>query len=124
MLGSSPIMAFAATTDSGRAKAFYEDVLGLKFVVDDSYALVFDANGTMLRISKVADFKPAPYTVLGWKVTDMVESINELTAKGVAFERFPGFPQDDLGALTFPDGTKVAWFKDPDGNMLSLAQFS
>ncbi len=124
MLGSSPNMAFAATTDSARAKAFYQDILGLNFVVDDSFALVFDANGTMLRISRVQEVKPAPYTILGWKVTDMVASINKLTAKGVSFERFPGFPQDDMGVLTFPDGTKVAWFKDPDGNMLSLTQFS
>jgi catechol 2,3-dioxygenase-like lactoylglutathione lyase family enzyme len=124
MLGSSSIMAFVSTKDPARAKTFYQDVLGLNFVADEPYALVFEANGTMLRVSKVREISPAPYTVLGWKVTDINTTIGELTARGVTFERFPGFPQDDLGIMTFPEGAKVAWFKDPDGNMLSLTQFS
>ncbi len=124
MLGSSSIMAFVATADSGRAKSFYQDILGLNFVADEPFALVFEANGTMLRISKVRELSPAPYTVLGWKVADMNAAISELTARGVTFERFAGFPQDELGVVNFPDGAKVAWFKDPDGNMLSLTEFS
>jgi catechol 2,3-dioxygenase-like lactoylglutathione lyase family enzyme len=124
MLGSSPIMAFVSTKDPARAKTFYQDVLGLNFVADEPYALVFEANGTMLRVSKVREINPAPYTILGWKVTDISTTIGELTARGVTFERFAGFPQDELGVMTFPEGAKVAWFKDPDGNMLSLTQFS
>jgi catechol 2,3-dioxygenase-like lactoylglutathione lyase family enzyme len=124
MLGASPIIAFAATTDSDRAKEFYENVLGMTFVADDSFALVFDAQGTMLRIARVNELTPAPFTILGWKVSDIATNIIGLTARGVAFERFPGFGQDEQGVVTFPDGTKVAWFKDPDGNMLSLTQFA
>jgi catechol 2,3-dioxygenase-like lactoylglutathione lyase family enzyme len=117
-------MAFAATKDAARAKAFYQDVLKLKFVTDDSFALVFDANGTMLRVSRVRELNPAPYTVLGWNVRDIGSTISELTGRGVTFERYSGIPQDESGVCTFSDGTKVAWFKDPDGNILSLTQFS
>jgi catechol 2,3-dioxygenase-like lactoylglutathione lyase family enzyme len=124
MLGQAALMAFVATTDADRAKAFYADVLGLKLQADEPFALVFDANGTMLRIARVQSFNPAPFTVLGWIVPEIARSIESLAAKGVPAERFSGFPQDDLGVCTFPDGTKVAWFKDPDGNLLSLTQFA
>jgi catechol 2,3-dioxygenase-like lactoylglutathione lyase family enzyme len=123
MLGSCPIMAFVATTDAVRAKTFYQDVLGLKFVADDGYALVFDANGTVLRVAKAKELTPAPYTVLGWKVVDIAAAMKELTGRGVTFEQFPWMKGDERGVFTFPGGTRVAWFKDPDGNMLSLTQF-
>jgi catechol 2,3-dioxygenase-like lactoylglutathione lyase family enzyme len=124
MLSSSPIIAFVATRDSAKAKGFYQDVLKLKLIADEPFALVFDANGTMLRVAKVRELTPAPYTVVGWKVADISAVMTELTARGVTFEKYKGFPQDEAGVSTFPDGTKVAWFKDPDGNTLSVTQFA
>ena len=106
---------------SGKGKAFYEGVLGLRFVKDDGFALVMDANGIMVRIAK-AEFTPAPFTVLGWQVTDIEKMAAEMQAKGVRFERFGFFEQDQLGIWTAPGGDKVAWFKDPDGNTLSISQ--
>ena len=124
MLASSPIMAFVATQDPTHAKTFSRDVLQLKLVSDDPFALVFDANGTTLRVTKVKEVRVAPYTVLGWEVSDITAAIRDLMARGVTFEKVKGFPQDDDGVCTFPDGTKVAWCKDPDGNTLSLTQFT
>lgn len=127
MLGTFDLMAFVATKDSGRAKAFYEDILGLRLLADEPFALVFDANGTKLRVQKVQDLEPAPYTALGWEVQDIRSVIRGLVERGIAFERFgerfASFKQDDLGIWTADDGTQVAWFKDPDGNTLSLTQF-
>jgi len=126
MLGSAAIMAFVATTDAERARRFYGEMLGLTMKADEEYALVFDANGTMLRVQKVRSVPPAQYTILGWRVDDIRATVSGLVGKGVAFERLgiPGFAQDDLGIWTAPDGTQVAWFKDPDGNILSLTQFT
>ena len=122
MLEKAKIAAFAATTDYDKARAFYEGVLGFRVVKNDGFALVMDANGTMLRISKVPDFKPVPYTVLGWQVDDIESAVAELGKAGVKFERY-GFPgQGDDGIWTAPGGDKVAWFKDPDENVLSLSQ--
>jgi catechol 2,3-dioxygenase-like lactoylglutathione lyase family enzyme len=123
MLGSSPLMAFVATRDTERARAFYRDVLGLKLIADEPSALVFDADGSMLRLAKVPSFTPAPYTVLGWRVENILAAMADLTREGVPFERFEGLTQDESGVCTFPEGTMIAWFKDPDGNILSLTQF-
>jgi catechol 2,3-dioxygenase-like lactoylglutathione lyase family enzyme len=123
MLGSSAIIAFVATTDPARARTFYRDVLGLKLVADEPFALVFAAGGTTLRVSKVQELSPAPFTVLGWNVRDITAAIGELTGRGVTFEHFEGIRQDESGICTFPGGAKVAWFKDPDRNLLSLTQF-
>ena len=122
-LQSSKIMAFVATADTRRARAYYEGTLGLRLLNDEPFALVFDANGTMLRIAKVGKLTPAAYTVLGWQVGDIRAMVPELKKRGVVFEVIRGFEQDDLGVWTAPDGTKVAWFKDPDGNTLSVTQF-
>jgi catechol 2,3-dioxygenase-like lactoylglutathione lyase family enzyme len=122
MLGSEELVAFAATTDFKRAKEFYEGVLGLRFVQDDKFALVFDCGGTTLRIAKVRDVDPHEYTALGWHVDDIRATAAALKSRGVEFIIIPGFPQDDLGIWTSPNATKVAWFKDPDGNTLSLSQ--
>jgi hypothetical protein len=92
-------------------------------VVDDSFALVFDAHGVMLRVARVHELTPAPYTVLGWKVADISAAVKELQIRGVAFERYEGLDQDELGIWKSPGGAKVAWFKDPDRNTLSLTQF-
>jgi predicted enzyme related to lactoylglutathione lyase len=97
-------------------------VLGLTLAHDDEFGLMFDANGTMLRLAKVDTLTPAPYTVLGWRVSDIGATIATLSAQGVAFERFEGMEQDSRGVWRVPGGGQVAWFKDPDGNMLSLSQ--
>ena len=122
MLGSYDIAAFVPTKDSQKARAFYEGVLGLRFVKDDGFALVMDANGIMVRISKAPDFKPAPFTILGWKVSGIEKVVTDLQEKGVTFERFSFFQQDKLGIWTAPTGDTVAWFKDPDGNILSVSE--
>ena len=124
LLDSSKIMAFSATTDAERAKTFYRDQLGLKLVSEEQYALVFDAGGTMLRVQRVNEVPEAKYTSLGWQVPDIEAKVDELAAAGVKMERY-GIPgQDEKGIWTPPgSATKVAWFKDPDGNILSLTQF-
>jgi len=122
MLANSPIIGFVATSDPSRAKAFYRDVLGLLLISEDEYALVFDAHGTMLRVVIAAEVVQAPYTVLGWRVDDVGAMVLGLAAKGVKFERYPWLEQDDLGIWCAPSGVKVAWFKDPDGNVLSMSR--
>ncbi|MBS1663890.1 MAG: VOC family protein [Bacteroidetes bacterium] len=124
MLGNQNIMAFVATADAGKARPFYEEVLGLKVKSVDQYGIMFDANGIYLRMSAVPNYKPAPYSVLSWTVGDIRAMIAGLSGKGVKFEIFPGIGQDEVGVWTAPDGTKVAWFKDTDGNMLSLTQIA
>ncbi|MGB7623930.1 MAG: VOC family protein [Terriglobia bacterium] len=122
MLGSSKIVAFAPTQDYKKARSFYEGVLGLHFVSEDRFALVLDAGGIMVRISKVPDFKPQQFTILGWEASNIEAMVSGLEKRGVHFERY-GLPgQDELGIWTAPNGDKVAWFKDPDGNILSLSQ--
>jgi len=123
MLGASRLMAFVATKDPAKARSFYENTLGLRVIADEPFAIVLDANGTMLRVQKVREVTPVPHTALGWRVTDIRSAVRGLGEKGVAFERFGFFPQDELGIWTADDGTKVAWFKDPDGNLLSVTEF-
>lgn len=123
MLESSPVIAFAAAADLGRARAFYEQVLGLPVAHHDDFACVLDANGTMLRITAVSEVAKAGYTVLGWRVADITAMVRGLVAKGVTFLRYDGMDQDDDGVWTTPGGDKIAWFTDPDGNILSLTQF-
>jgi catechol 2,3-dioxygenase-like lactoylglutathione lyase family enzyme len=122
MAALKKVVTFVATKNPQQAKLFYGEKLGLKFMTDDGFALVFDIDGIMLRIATVKDFQPAPYTVLGWEVTAIEENVSQLSAKGVSFERFPGMPQDERGIWSAPGGAKVAWFKDPDGNILSLSE--
>ncbi len=122
MLNTSKLVAFVATTSPERAKEFYDGKLGLELVSEDQFAVVFNANGTTLRVAIVRDLKPAPFTVLGWEVPDIEASVRELMAAGIALEHY-GFPgQDTTGIWRSPSGAKVAWFKDPDGNMLSVSQ--
>jgi catechol 2,3-dioxygenase-like lactoylglutathione lyase family enzyme len=122
MSSNGKVVAFVATKDSVRARKFYEGVLELRIVHEDEFALVVDANGTPLRITKVRDMVVAPYTVLGWEVSDVVARVKTLQARGVSFERYDFLEQDPLGTWTAPSGARVAWFKDPDGNVLSLSQ--
>jgi catechol 2,3-dioxygenase-like lactoylglutathione lyase family enzyme len=124
MLGTTPIMAFVAITDRERSRAFYADVLGLTLTSEDPFALTFDAGGTVLRLALVEELQPRGFTVLGWIVADIAASARNLAARGVEFKRYGFMEQDALGVWTAPDGAQVAWFPDPDGNTLSITQFS
>jgi catechol 2,3-dioxygenase-like lactoylglutathione lyase family enzyme len=123
MLGHNNAIAFVATRDAAAARKFYEETLGLRLVADEPFALVFDVNGRMLRIARTEALSPAAHTVLGWDVEDIEAKVEELAARGVSFLRFEGMPQDENGIWASPSGARVAWFKDPDGNNLSLTQF-
>ncbi|MES1173926.1 MAG: VOC family protein [Myxococcales bacterium] len=123
MLESATLMAFAATTQPAKARAFYEGSLGLRVVSDDDFALALDAHGTHLRIQKVGELTPAPFTALGFQVADIAATVDGLRARGVSFQIFPGMGQDERGIWRAPSGAQVAWFRDPDGNTLSLTQF-
>jgi predicted enzyme related to lactoylglutathione lyase len=121
---SAKAMTFIVTRDRDVAKAFYGNVLGFKLTHEDDFAAVFDLNGTMLRISTVASHTAQQHTVLGWDVPDIAATAKALRDKGVAFTIYEGFGQDDLGIWISPGGgAKVAWFTDPDGNVLSLTEF-
>jgi catechol 2,3-dioxygenase-like lactoylglutathione lyase family enzyme len=122
MLTHRSLIAFIPTKDTTRARHVYEDLLGLRFVSDDSFAIVMDANGTMIRVVRVEDFTPFPFTLLGWQVDDIHTTIAEMTGKGIQFLRYPYFEQSEDGAWTAPGGAKVAWFHDPDHNTLSISQ--
>jgi catechol 2,3-dioxygenase-like lactoylglutathione lyase family enzyme len=123
MLSTSPLVAFVPTQNSIGAHAFYADTLGLRFVSDDGFALVFDANGTMLRIVRAGDFTPFPFTLLGWQVPDIDAAVADLTTRGVQFLRYDFLDQAANGVWTAPDNAaRIAWFPDPDGNTLSLSQ--
>jgi catechol 2,3-dioxygenase-like lactoylglutathione lyase family enzyme len=118
------MVGFLVTSDSARATRFYRDVLGFRKMGEDEYAVEFDANGTRLRLNKGRDFKPAQGTVLGWEVDDIHAAIRDLSSRGVHSEQFnlPFIKQDELGVWTPANGDRVAWFKDPDGNVLSISQ--
>jgi len=123
MLGSQKLVAFGATTDGERAVAFYGSVLGLPVRSNDTFAIAFDANGVELRLQKVEHLTPPPFTVLGWQVADIARVLEQLTASNVNPERYAWLDQDDAGIWRAPSGARVAWFKDPDGNLLSVAQY-
>jgi catechol 2,3-dioxygenase-like lactoylglutathione lyase family enzyme len=118
----TPIL-FAATTDSKRSRRFYEEALGLKFVADDPFALVFQIGHLQLRIQKVERKPEIPYTVLGWAVTDIQKTVRRLAKAGVEFRRYDGLGQDADGIWQSPGGARVTWFQDPDGNTLSLTEY-
>lgn len=123
-IAGAPLIAFLATTDPERARRFYEQTLGLKVIEDSPFALVVEANGTMLRIQKVEAFTPHSFTSLGWSVDDIAAIVRELAKKGIAFNRYPGLEQDADGIWTSPAGARIAWFSDSDGNVLSLTKFA
>ncbi len=116
------IIGFLTIVDVERAKAFYRDTLGLRLLKEEPpFALVFDAHGIMLRLGMGKELAAAHGTVLGWEVPDVAAAVRDLEQGGVTFERYPQLPQDELGIWTAPGGARVAWFKDPDGNILSLS---
>src|SRR5262245_47090234 len=122
MLTDCNPITFIPTKKPEAAKKFYAEALGLRFVSDDPFAIVFDLNGTRLRVEKVQAFEPLPFTILGWNVADIARTVAGLAERGVRFERYDGLPQDERGVWTAPSGAKIAWFKDPDGNTLSLTE--
>jgi len=122
MLYDMKIKAFVPTTKADEAKTFYKDILGLKLLSEDNYALEFDANGVLLRVAIVPELKPQAFTILGWNVPDIVTVVRSLNDKGVVFKRYDFMEQDGLGVWTSSGGSKVAWFNDPDGNVLSLTE--
>jgi catechol 2,3-dioxygenase-like lactoylglutathione lyase family enzyme len=122
-LGKYNIIGFVSIVDVPRAKAFYRDTLGLRLVMEEPpFALVFDGNGIMLRLGMAKEIAPAHGTVLGWQVPEITATVKSLAQNGVSFERYQGMNQDELGIWTSPTGAKVAWFKDPDGNILSVSE--
>ena len=122
MLAVSQLVAFVASTDLERSRAFYADVLGLTLREASDFGLVFDTTNTSLRVSKVERLIAPDWTVLGWEVAELAAAVRQLNASGVACQRYEGMPQDELGVWIAPGGAQVAWFKDPDGNTLSLTQ--
>jgi len=122
MLSDKKLKAFIPTINPTKAKEFYMNILGLTLLSEDNYAMEFDANGTLLRITTVPELVPHTFTVLGWNVDRIDSLIESLISKGVVFERYNFFDQDKLGIWTAPSGAKVAWFKDPDGNLLSFTE--
>jgi len=116
------MVGFVATTDAARSRAFYEGQLGFRVVSDDGYGMMVEANGQTMRIQKLKTLTPQPFTVLGWNVDDLAATAARLAAAGVKGEHFPGVTQNADGIVDFPDGTRLMWMKDPDGNILSVAQ--
>ena len=124
MLSDCKPVILIATLNREKATEFYRDILGLNFKGDDGFALVFDSAGIMLRVTPVKEFTPHNFSVLGWEVDNISRYVKGLSERGVVFEKydFPWMTQDESGIWTAPDGTQVAWFKDRDGNLLSVAQ--
>ena len=122
ILGNKQLKAFVPTINPAAAKTFYRDILGLALLSEDQFALEFDANGILFRVITVQEFNPYPFTVLGWNVDNIKKVIGELSAKGIFCEKYSFMEQDEAGIWNSPSGAMVAWFKDPDGNVLSLTQ--
>lgn len=122
MLDAFNLIAFSATENAIRARYFYLEVLGLTLVSEDEFAIEFSVRGIQLRLQKVERVNPQPYTLLGWSVTEIDQLVRDLKGRGVLFERFDFLDQDQEGIWTAPHGAKIAWFKDPDGNLLSLTE--
>jgi predicted enzyme related to lactoylglutathione lyase len=122
MLSDKKLKAFVPTTNPRQAMAFYKDILGLTLLSEDEYALEFDANGTLLRVTFVNELIPQSFTILGWNVPDIYTIIKSLNEKGIECNKYDFLKQDNYGVWISPGGSKVAWFKDPDGNVLSLTE--
>jgi catechol 2,3-dioxygenase-like lactoylglutathione lyase family enzyme len=123
MLTGAKLVAFGATTHPADAIAFYTKVLGLALRYEDEFAISLDSGGVELRLQKVEQFAPQPFTTLGWQVPRITDVIERLVRHGVVLERYPWIEQDASGVWQAPSGARVAWFKDPDGNLLSVAEY-
>jgi len=124
MLSNASVIAFTATSQPELAKEFYRDRLGLTLIEESPYALVFQSGATMIRVQLFEPFEPHPFTALGWDVADIRQTVAELETRGVPVMRVPYVEQDAAGIWWTPNGDGIAWFKDPDGNTLSLTQFA
>jgi catechol 2,3-dioxygenase-like lactoylglutathione lyase family enzyme len=123
MLGSLDVISLIPITDGARARVFYEETLGLPFIEDDGFAVVFEVNGRRLRLTKVEELRAQPFSIIGWRTPDIEATVRGLAERGVSFSRYPYLEQDELGIWRVPDGSaKVAWFEDPDGNVLSVVE--
>lgn len=123
MLTNAKLMAFVPTGDTVAARAFYERVLGLRFLEEDGFAVTVEANGIRVRLVRIENHKPVQFTILGWEVADIEKAVSDLEGRGVTFQQF-GMPnQDARGIWSAPGGARVAWFRDPDGNTLSVTEF-
>ncbi len=122
MLSLNKLIAFVPTRDASQARSFYEGKLGLRFVSDDPFALLLDAGGIMVRVVKLQQYEPQQFTILGWEVENIDDAVAHLDGKGIRFEKYGMNGQDERGIWTAPGGARVAWFKDPDGNVLSVSQ--
>ena len=123
MAALGTLMAFIPTRDGDAARVFYEKKVGLRFISEDQFAVIFQSGANTIRITRTGSFTPAPFTILGWESSDIEQDVRDMSSRGVVFERYDYMgPQDDLGIWTSPSGAKIAWFKDPDGNTLSIAQ--
>lgn len=124
MLASSTLQTIVWTSRIPEAEKFYGEVLGLRFKARSHDALVYDVGGSDLRIWSVPSTQPSAHSVLGFAVLDVRTAVESLTERGIRFERIAGFSHDSIGILTTPDGSRVAWFRDPDGNLLSIVQYA
>jgi catechol 2,3-dioxygenase-like lactoylglutathione lyase family enzyme len=125
VLASAPPIAFVPSTDLDRSRRFYVDKLELALTETTPFALVLQTgNATMLRVARVDQLQVQPFTVFGWAVSDIAATVSGLANHGIACVRYEGMEQDDAGVWTTPAGDKIAWFRDPDGNTLSLTQFA
>lgn len=122
MLASAKIVGFVPVRDYDQARAFYGDKLGFDFVSVDQYALVMSVGGHKIRMTKMPNFAPLQGTILGWEVDNIESTTKWLRDRGVNLEKYPFVQDRELGIWTTPNGDKVAWFKDPDGNVLSVAE--
>lgn len=124
-LATSLPIAFIPTQEPEAARKFYEQTVGLKFVTDNDFAIVFRVGPepqAMLRIVRARGFSPALYTIFGWEVENVEQSVDELLGKGIQFLRYGHFEQDARNIWNAPDGSRIAWFQDPDGNTLSISE--
>jgi hypothetical protein len=122
MLKETKLIAFAATSDPKKSRTFYETKLGLTCISSDDFATAYECKGTMLRIQHVHQLKPQPHTQLGWQTSNILKEITALISVGISFEKYDGLNQDENKIWHAPSGAHVAWFKDPDGNILSLTE--
>jgi catechol 2,3-dioxygenase-like lactoylglutathione lyase family enzyme len=122
MLAECDVIGFIPTKDAAQARDFYEKTLGLRLLSNDMFAVVMESKGTMIRIVQVKDYTPFPFTILGWKVANIEAEVLTLIERGISFHRYNWLEQSPSGIWTAPGGAKVAWFHDPDGNVLSLSQ--
>ena len=123
-IGAARFIGFVPISDADRARRFYVDTLGLRLIEESPFAIVVDACGTQVRLTPVPELRPQPFTIAGFEVLDIDDTVDRLVARGVAFNRYDGVDLDERSIWSTPGGDRVAWFADPDGNTLSLTQFA